>query len=168
MTYVDAFLHAGCVLSVDTNFKFAFCEIQLKEGRDATLLCIFRKTCSCFRSSASFVFVNDKLMFYCEMDDSKAVPPREELDSPPPSENEKTIDDALVFLRRHQDVETSYAQVPSYVRKLRRKVDLYVISFLTVCYTLNFLDKVLYNVRLLLFSFQMNRTDNILRSSTPT
>lgn len=83
------------------------------------------------------------------MDESKAKHPQEELDSPSPSLNEKTVDDALIFLRQHQDVETSYAQVPSYVRKLRRKVDLYVISFLTVCYTLNFLDKVLYNVRLL-------------------
>ncbi|KAK4501837.1 hypothetical protein PRZ48_007646 [Zasmidium cellare] len=74
------------------------------------------------------------------MDDKHEV-----IDSASSVVNSKTADDALVFLQEHQDIETSAAQVPSYVRKLRRKVDFYVISFLTICYTLNFLDKVLYN-----------------------
>ena len=57
-----------------------------------------------------------------------------------------TIDDALVYIQAHRDDERPQEN-PTDIRHLKRKVDFYVITFLMLCYMLNFLDKVLLNVR---------------------
>ncbi|KAF2173609.1 hypothetical protein M409DRAFT_61947 [Zasmidium cellare ATCC 36951] len=59
----------------------------------------------------------------------------------PPS---NTIDDALVYIQAHREDEQTQ-EGASDIRRLKRKVDIYVISFLMLCYMLNFLDKVLLN-----------------------
>lgn len=61
--------------------------------------------------------------------------------------NDRSIDDALIFLQRHEDETATIPDSDSALRQLRRKIDVHVISFLMMCYTLNFLDKVLLNVR---------------------
>lgn len=62
--------------------------------------------------------------------------------------NAKARDEALDFLEKFKDeagVALSHDATCTY--KLRRKVDIYVISFMMAIYALNFLDKVLLNVR---------------------
>lgn len=62
--------------------------------------------------------------------------------------NAKARDEALDFLERHRDERSvAFAHNHTYTYKLRRKADLYVIPFLTFVYVLNFVDKVLLNVR---------------------
>ncbi|KAF4551512.1 Thiamine pathway transporter-like protein 1 [Elsinoe fawcettii] len=59
------------------------------------------------------------------------------------SQDPRVKDNALLFLEQHIDepVDTD----PDMLRRLRRKVDYMVIPFLMLCYTLNFIDKVLLN-----------------------
>ncbi|KAK4613895.1 Thiamine pathway transporter THI73, partial [Fulvia fulva] len=72
-----------------------------------------------------------------------------------------TIDDALIFLRKHGNEQSSQAQDTTHTRSLRRKIDLHVISFLTICYMLNFLDKVLLNYSQVMgLSLDLNLTGN--------
>jgi hypothetical protein len=62
--------------------------------------------------------------------------------------NAKARDEALDFLEKHRDERSvALAHNHTYTYKLRRKADLYVIPFLTFVYALNFIDKVLLNVR---------------------
>lgn len=64
------------------------------------------------------------------------------------SDNDSRFDQALDFLKQHKnDAAVSLSRQASFTRALRRRVDFRVIPFLCCCYTLNFLDKVLLNVR---------------------
>lgn len=64
------------------------------------------------------------------------------------SDNENRFDQALDFLKQHKnDAAVGLSRQASFTRALRRRVDFRVIPFLCCCYTLNFLDKVLLNVR---------------------
>lgn len=64
------------------------------------------------------------------------------------SDNDSRLDQALDFLKQHKnDAAVSLSRQASFTRALRRRVDFRVIPFLCCCYTLNFLDKVLLNVR---------------------
>lgn len=64
------------------------------------------------------------------------------------SDNDRRFDQALDFLKQHKnDAAVSLSRQASFTRALRRRVDFRVIPFLCCCYTLNFLDKVLLNVR---------------------
>lgn len=64
------------------------------------------------------------------------------------SDNDSRIDQALDFLKQHKnEAAVTLSRQASFTRALRRRVDLRVIPFLCCCYTLNFLDKVLLNVR---------------------
>lgn len=64
------------------------------------------------------------------------------------SDNDSHVDQALDFLRQHKnEAAVSLSRQASFTRALRRRVDFRVIPFLCACYTLNFLDKVLLNVR---------------------
>lgn len=64
------------------------------------------------------------------------------------SDNDSRFDEALDFLKQHKnEAAVSLSRQASFTRALRRRVDLRVIPFLCCCYTLNFLDKVLLNVR---------------------
>ncbi|QIW99508.1 hypothetical protein AMS68_005026 [Peltaster fructicola] len=55
-------------------------------------------------------------------------------------------DDALTFIRAHRDeVDATLYADSAYAKRLRRKVDLLVMPFLLLCYSMNFLDKVLLN-----------------------
>lgn len=57
-------------------------------------------------------------------------------------------DTALVFLQAQEStVDRTLHHDEAYCRRLRRKVDLLVIPFLMLCYLMNYLDKVLLNVR---------------------
>lgn len=59
-------------------------------------------------------------------------------------------DDALDFLEHHKNVTNAeLSHDPVYMRRVRRKIDFYVIPFLLFCYIMNFLDKILLNVRLM-------------------
>ncbi|KAK4497956.1 hypothetical protein PRZ48_010612 [Zasmidium cellare] len=66
-----------------------------------------------------------------------------------------TTDEALLYIRAHRSEQTP-GQDEIDIRRLKRKIDLYVITFLTLCYMLNFLDKVLSNILggLTSFAFQ--------------
>ncbi|KAK8210364.1 hypothetical protein M8818_003534 [Zalaria obscura] len=61
--------------------------------------------------------------------------------------NRDTKDNALIFLESHKD-ETgiNLSQNEGFTRSLRRRIDMRVMPFLCLCYTVNFLDKVLLNV----------------------
>ena len=62
---------------------------------------------------------------------------------------ERTHDTALDFIKaRLEGANATLYTDPAYARRLRRKVDLLVMPFLMLCYVMNFLDKVLLNVRL--------------------
>lgn len=64
------------------------------------------------------------------------------------SDSDSHVDQALDFLKQHKnEAAVSLSRQASFTRALRRRVDFRVIPFLCVCYTLNFLDKVLLNVR---------------------
>lgn len=64
------------------------------------------------------------------------------------SDSDSRYDQALDFLKQHKnDAAVSLSRQASFTRTLRKRVDLRVIPFLCCCYTLNFLDKVLLNVR---------------------
>lgn len=64
------------------------------------------------------------------------------------SDNDSRFDQALDFLKQHKnEAAVSLSRQASFTRALRRRVDFRVIPFLCCCYTLNFLDKVLLNVR---------------------
>lgn len=64
------------------------------------------------------------------------------------SDNDSRFDQALDFLKQHKnDAAVDLSRQASFTRALRRRVDFRVIPFLCCCYTLNFLDKVLLNVR---------------------
>jgi len=57
-------------------------------------------------------------------------------------------DTALVFLQaKERTVDWALHNDAAYCRRLRRKVDVRVIPFLSLCYLMNYLDKVLLNVR---------------------
>lgn len=61
--------------------------------------------------------------------------------------NGRARDDALDYLEKHKDdTNASLGLDPVYMRRLRRKIDFYVIPFLLLCYIMNFLDKILLNV----------------------
>lgn len=64
------------------------------------------------------------------------------------SDNDSRFDQALDFLKQHKnEAAVSLSRQAAFTRALRRRVDFRVIPFLCCCYTLNFLDKVLLNVR---------------------
>lgn len=64
------------------------------------------------------------------------------------SDNDSRFDQALDFLKQHKnDAAVDLSRQAEFTRALRRRVDFRVIPFLCCCYTLNFLDKVLLNVR---------------------
>lgn len=78
------------------------------------------------------------------------------------SDNENRFDQALDFLKQHKnDAAVDLSRQASFTRALRRRVDFRVIPFLCCCYTLNFLDKVLLNVR----HFENGRGQYIIRAS---
>jgi len=57
-------------------------------------------------------------------------------------------DTALVYLQAKENgVDSTLHKDAAYCRRLRRKVDFRVIPFLMLCYMMNYLDKVLLNVR---------------------
>lgn len=59
----------------------------------------------------------------------------------------RTRDAALDFIRAHGgSVDAKLYTNPAYAKHLRNKVDLLVMPFLLLCYSMNFLDKVLLNV----------------------
>lgn len=59
----------------------------------------------------------------------------------------KAHDEALDFLEQHRhEVDIALGFDQSYIRRLKRKLDFYIIPFLLVVYTFNFIDKVLLNV----------------------
>lgn len=75
------------------------------------------------------------------------------------SDNHSRDDQALDFLKQHKNVKAvSLSRQSSYTRALRRRVDFRVIPFLCCCYTLNFLDKVLLNVR----NFESGRGSDLI------
>ncbi|KAI9696882.1 MAG: hypothetical protein M1820_007957 [Bogoriella megaspora] len=58
----------------------------------------------------------------------------------------KAHDEALDFLKQHRDdfrVELGFD--PDYIKRLKRKLDLYILPFMLVVYMFNFLDKILLN-----------------------
>lgn len=56
-------------------------------------------------------------------------------------------DDALDFLKHYKTEEgVRLSNVAAFTRGLRRRIDLHVMPFLCLCYTMNFLDKILLNV----------------------
>jgi hypothetical protein len=60
----------------------------------------------------------------------------------------QTRDAALTFSEDHEGAANpALYHDRAYIRRLQRKVDLIVMPFFMVCYTMNFLDKVLLNVR---------------------
>ena len=60
-------------------------------------------------------------------------------------------DGALDFLAQNKEAATvEVSRISGQTRRLRRKIDKRLIPFLCLCYTMNFLDKVLLNVQLLL------------------
>jgi hypothetical protein len=54
------------------------------------------------------------------------------------------LDTAWNFLDQHRDADTSE---PIDIRALRRKIDWHIVPLMFLCYTLQFLDKVILNVR---------------------
>ncbi|KAL1296906.1 hypothetical protein AAFC00_004518 [Neodothiora populina] len=63
-----------------------------------------------------------------------------------PAINDRTKDDALDYLQQHKnEINAALSHDAVYMKRLRRKIDIYVISFLTFCYIMNFLDKILLN-----------------------
>ena len=59
----------------------------------------------------------------------------------------KAHDEALDFLEQHRDaVNVALGFDKAYLRRLRRKLDFYIIPFMMVVYTFNFIDKILLNV----------------------
>lgn len=88
------------------------------------------------------------------------------------SDNDSRFDQALDFLKQHKnDAAVDLSRQASFTRALRRRVDFRVIPFLCCCYTLNFLDKVLLNVR----HFEngcgaeiCSRTHVLIKTSMPT
>ena len=55
-------------------------------------------------------------------------------------------DEALEYLKQH-GTQGHFAHDTDRLRRLRRKIDIRVIPFLTLSYLMNFLDKILLNVR---------------------
>jgi hypothetical protein len=84
------------------------------------------------------------------------------------SDNDSRFDQALDFLKQHKnDAAVDLSRQASFTRALRRRVDFRVIPFLCCCYTLNFLDKVLLNVRH--FEAEIySRTHVLIKTSMPT
>lgn len=60
-----------------------------------------------------------------------------------PSEN---VDTAWKFLDTHRDIAEGEASVD--IDALRRKIDWHIVPLMFCCYTMQFLDKVILNVRL--------------------
>ena len=54
-------------------------------------------------------------------------------------------DEALEYLKQHA-TEGHFAHDANRMRRLRRRIDIQVIPFLTLAYLMNFLDKILLNV----------------------
>lgn len=64
---------------------------------------------------------------------------------PPASTNKKDVDAAWNFLNEHHggDIETSSMDL----KAIRRKIDWRIVPLMFACYTMQFLDKVILNVR---------------------
>ena len=57
-------------------------------------------------------------------------------------------DTALVYLQaKENNVDSTLHKDAAYCQRLRRKVDFRVIPLLSLCYMMNYLDKVLLNVQ---------------------
>lgn len=55
------------------------------------------------------------------------------------------VDQAWKFLNDHRDAAAE--DVPVDIKALRRKIDLRIVPLMFCCYTMQFLDKVILNVR---------------------
>lgn len=67
------------------------------------------------------------------------------------SDSDNRRDKALDFLAEHKnEASIELSKVTAFTRRLRRKIDWRVMPFFCLCYTMNFLDKVLLNVRFLI------------------
>ena len=56
------------------------------------------------------------------------------------------LDSAWKYLDKHRDADASTAG-PIDIAALRRKIDWHIVPLMFLCYTLQFLDKVILNVR---------------------
>lgn len=61
------------------------------------------------------------------------------------------MDAAWTFVRDHKDVDEAAVDAVN-LNSLRRKIDWHIVPLMFLCYTMQFLDKVLLNVRTLLHS----------------
>lgn len=59
--------------------------------------------------------------------------------------NSDGVDGAWKFLNAHRDAHESVDS--SVITALRRKIDWRIVPLMFCCYTMQFLDKVIYNVR---------------------
>ncbi len=58
------------------------------------------------------------------------------------------LDAAWKYLDKHRDADASASAVgPIDIAALRRKIDWHIVPLMFLCYTLQFLDKVILNVR---------------------
>lgn len=64
-----------------------------------------------------------------------------------PEDSSPGVDQAWEFLNHHRDAATEYAPVD--IAALRRRIDYRVVPLMFCCYTMQFLDKVILNVRTL-------------------
>jgi hypothetical protein len=81
--------------------------------------------------------------------EQKSLPTEEvsALEKPGIDHGDKRRDDALDFLDHHRaEAQEDRSHDASFTKSLRRKIDWRLMPFLCVCYTLNFVDKVLLNV----------------------
>lgn len=66
----------------------------------------------------------------------------------PPDDNasERGLDSAWKFLDQHRNAAAGGGSAPIDMAALRRKIDWHIVPLMFLCYTLQFLDKVILNV----------------------
>jgi hypothetical protein len=67
------------------------------------------------------------------------------------SKNHGGIDTAWEFLNRHRDTKTAEDADSVGTNALRRKIDWHIVPLMFACYLMQFLDKVILNVRIIPF-----------------
>jgi len=69
-----------------------------------------------------------------------------ESDHETPRSSSKEVDAAWQFLDSHRDNDTAVPADERYLAALRRKIDWHIVPLMFMCYTMQFLDKVILNV----------------------